>query len=498
MNPEILQLNNEKEKEIDIYNIYNQFKDEEPFYAGACLAGLDSEESWKIRNYLLEKGGIEGRRGVSQGLAGIDSSDSYKLRLELMPETPESTARGLAGDVSGKAWKIREELENKYLEMPGVAEGLAESLANIDNEKSWILREKLIPKVIYNVFEGLVGVNSERAWELRNKYKNEMPLAVANSLIGLEDNRANKLREELKINKDDGNLALLISRVGSNDDETWKLREELFSKNPFIVGTSLAGLKGEKANGFRNRLLDKISELKEQENPNEEEIKKVRKGLLQGLNSNYIFETLKNNYEIKEENIITLDSLPENLSAQLKSLGWPLEVQGSGRLLEDNKNFEICYPKGDVFYSWAVIIHELGHLKQDELSEDIKQENNESQRNLKKEKDAFSRGIERFEKYSPDILEYLEKEFANYKSKGKLPDFDSFNDLYKDFENVIKINEILGLAEDDNENLKFEKLKDAKISDFFERINRNKVGSIIETEMASAEILRIVKKIIIE
>ena len=53
MNPEILQFNNEKEKEIDTYNIYNQFKDEEPFYVGACLAGLNNEESWKIRNYLL-------------------------------------------------------------------------------------------------------------------------------------------------------------------------------------------------------------------------------------------------------------------------------------------------------------------------------------------------------------------------------------------------------------------------------------------------------------
>lgn len=294
MNPEILQFNNEKEKETDIYNIYNQFKDEEPFYVGACLAGLDSEEAWEIRNYLLEKGGLNGKRGVSQGLAGINSNDSYKLRFKLISEAPESTARGLAGDNNDEAWQIREKLETDYLNKSGVAEGLAESLANIDNEKSWELREKLIPRVIYNIFEGLVGVNSERAWELRNKYKNGMPLAVANSLIGLEDDRANKLRKELSINKDGGNLALLISQVGSNNDEIWKIREELFSKNLFIVGTSLAGLKGEKADKFRNRLLNKINELKEQENPNEDEIKKVRKGLLQGLNSNYIFEALKN------------------------------------------------------------------------------------------------------------------------------------------------------------------------------------------------------------
>lgn len=293
MNQEILHFDDKKNGEQEMFNIYNQFKDEDPFYTGACLAGLNNEESWKIRNYILENGGIEGKRGVSQGLAGIRSEDLYKLRWELLANAPESTARGLAGDNSDEAWQIREELETKYLDRPGVAEGLAESLANIDNEKAWTLREKLIPKVIYNVFEGLVGVNSEKAWELRDKYKSEIPLVVANSLIGLENERADKLREEFSKNKDCGSLAVLISRVGNDQDSTWALRETIFSENPFIVGTSLVGLSGEKANQFRNRLLDKINELKEQQEPDEEEIKKVRKGLLQGLNSNYIFEALK-------------------------------------------------------------------------------------------------------------------------------------------------------------------------------------------------------------
>ena len=297
MNREILQFNNEKEKELDIYSIYNKFKDEEPFYTGACLAGLNDLGAWKVRDYLLKNGGLNGKRGVVQGLAGLTSEDSYNLRNSLIEEAPESTARCLAGDNSAEAWQIREELEKKYIENAGVAEGLAESLAGMDNEKSWELRERLISKVIYNIFEGLVGVNSERAWELREKYKKEMPLAVANSLIGLEYERANKLREELSLNKENGRLALLISHVGSNSDLSWELRDELFEKNPFIVGSSLARLKGEKAEKFRNRLLNKIEELKGEENPNEEAINKVRKGLLQGLNSNYIFEALsKHNY----------------------------------------------------------------------------------------------------------------------------------------------------------------------------------------------------------
>lgn len=296
MNPENgLQFNIKKVKELDIYHIYNQFKEDEPFYTGACLAGLDTKEANKIRQDLLKNGGLDGKRGVAQGLAGINNEDSYKLRQGLMLEAPESTARGLAGDNSPEAWQLREEIENKYLDKPGVAEGLAESLAALDNEKAWELRKKLIPKVIYNVFEGLVGVNGERAWQLRDGYKDQLPLAVANSLIGLENERADKLREELNANKDGGMLASLISRVGSDSNDTWGLREELFFKNPFIVGTSLVGLQGEKADKFRSMLLVKIEELKTREEVDSEEIKKIRKGLLQGLNSNYIFEALKNN-----------------------------------------------------------------------------------------------------------------------------------------------------------------------------------------------------------
>src|SRR5680860_206771 len=116
------------------------------------------------------------------------------------------------------------------------------------------------------------------------------------------------------------------------------------------------------------------------------------------------FEKIEQNkIEIKKENIIALDELPKKISAKVLSLGWPLECQGSGRMLEDGKNLQIRYPHGDIFYSWNVIIHELGHLMQESANPNINASEDEAERNIEREKDAFVRGMERVKKFRPDI-----------------------------------------------------------------------------------------------
>ena len=150
-------------------------------------------------------------------------------------------------------------------------------------------------------------------------------------------------------------------------------------------------------------------------------------------------------YEVRKENIIPLLILPTNLPLDSKSLDWPLEVQGSGRVLEDGKNFEMRYPKGDLFYSWATIIHESGHLLQDELNPEIMGMADDDQKNLLKEQDAFERGLTRLKKYEPELLEWLENEFIKYTNQGLIPDFASFAELYDNFKKVIKINRTIRL-----------------------------------------------------
>jgi len=275
----------EQEQAIDIYKIYDRFKDEEPFYTGACLAGLDTKEAWGLRSYLSEQS-KDARRGVVQGLAGLTSNDSYEMRKAFLREAPESAARSLAGDDSETAWELREEIK-KHLGEPGVANGLAESLACMDTPRSWELRKELLQdeKVVSSILEGLAGVDSEEAWKLREQYVDEYPVFVAESLCTLYSERAMTMRNTI-VNIDEP--AVLGSYVGSNEEIAWDLRKRNFKINPFLVGTSLAGLVNDHADMMRRALL-----LKLEGDYEEEEKHKIRKGILQGLNSNYIFEAIK-------------------------------------------------------------------------------------------------------------------------------------------------------------------------------------------------------------
>jgi hypothetical protein len=273
------------EPKLEKYDTYNRFKEEEPFYVGACLAGLDTKEAWEIRLYLLGKG-LNGRRGVAQGLAGITTDNAYKLREDLLDEASESTARGLAGDDSERAWQMREKIK-EHINEEGVTQGLAESLANIDTPRAWAWRQELSGKEESTsaILEGLVGVDSEEAWALREKYIYEYPAFVAESLLGLSGKFVDGIRDRLKGIDEQ---ALLMSYTGSGEEAAWELRNKFIEINPFYVGTSLAGLDNERADTIRKKLMDQLVLFKS----DPVIYNKIRKGLLQGMNSNYIFESL--------------------------------------------------------------------------------------------------------------------------------------------------------------------------------------------------------------
>ncbi len=196
---------------------------------------------------------------------------------------------------------------------------------------------------------------------------------------------------------------------------------------------------------------------------------------------------------IIKENIIPLKALMpfEERTELFKELNWPLEIQGTGRTMENN-NFEIRYPKGDKFFSMAVIIHELGHLRQDEFIDFDQNEN----KNIQKEKDAYNRGWARLNKYYPEFLNNLELNFKEYKQKQKIKDFDSFKDLYDFLKGSIIINQALeNLGDEATAKEEIIALKKAGVDNFFDKINQNKVGKIIDETEADDIIFKIVKLI---
>lgn len=211
----------------------------------------------------------------------------------------------------------------------------------------------------------------------------------------------------------------------------------------------------------------------------------------------------KPKYSLKKENIIPLTDLPETLSKRRKSLGWPMEIQGTGRIVEGTNDFEIRYPKGDIFLSFGVVLHELGHLRQNELSPEldkIDKENNYDKYVEQKEQDAYKRGLERAEKYFPEVLEDINKKFQKYKKQGKLKKFLNFIDLYNFLQGSIDINKALVKIEDiDDEEevdkLGYEALKQIGIDKFFNEIKESRVNEKIDSDWIENFIIKMADKI---
>ncbi len=199
------------------------------------------------------------------------------------------------------------------------------------------------------------------------------------------------------------------------------------------------------------------------------------------------FNKEKSKFSIKEENIIALEKLMNypNNKELFEAFNWPLEIQGSGRIIENN-NFEIKYPKGDKFFSYAIIIHELGHLRQDELIY------LNYGTNIETEIDAFSRGWNRVFKYYPELIEKLESQFQEYKKQSKIEDFDSFKDLFDFLKGTININLSLEKVGDNcSAEEKIVALKQAGVDKFFDKINKNKVGELINEQEAKDFIIKV-------
>ncbi len=212
-------------------------------------------------------------------------------------------------------------------------------------------------------------------------------------------------------------------------------------------------------------------------------------------------------YTLLEANIIPLD---ENSAARerwkeffksLKEEGvdWPVEIQGCAHSDFEKKEFKVYYPVGDIFMSFAVIMHELGHLRQGEAvkrfaiktlgapkSDPVVEENND---NSETEKDAWERGFNRSKKYCPEVIFELESKFKQYKQDGKFAEFSNFSNFFDYIVRVfLKITDIHTKLGVNVENLVKECAglikEDLVTKDFFVKQDIWRTGEIIDRKEA--------------
>ena len=181
---------------------------------------------------------------------------------------------------------------------------------------------------------------------------------------------------------------------------------------------------------------------------------------------------------------------------RLKSFPWPVELQGKGEHRSGDSMYVIRYPKGDIFLSFATLIHELGHPRQHEHRADLQNGEQTHENLFAEEEDAWTRGWDRFAKANPELLEQLRQRFLKHVEGGDIEHVSSFEQLYQWIKDgALKMVEMQRVLFEDNEvdpSINFDRLanemEQAGVRDFLERYAEMRVGITIEDTDAQVAI----------
>lgn len=217
-----------------------------------------------------------------------------------------------------------------------------------------------------------------------------------------------------------------------------------------------------------------------------------------------------NKYKLPDGNIIALD---ENSEIRIKNkdyykglkeegINWPVEIQGTGQSDFEKKEFKVWYPAGDVFMSFAITIHELGHLRQGEIDDrfTVKElgspnpkELGETELHNEIEVDAWQRGLERAKKYCGGEWDKMDNKFQEYKKQGKYSNFNNYEEFFKYIsEAALTITKFNDEFEDNEELSEIEKgrilgkmiKKDSLVNEFFTKQEKWRTGEKINKDFA--------------
>ncbi len=185
------------------------------------LAGLTSARSWEWRKNLSPS---SVSHALLASIVGIDEKEAWDMRYRFLAERRHDNQASdyMLGNISGidsdRAWNFRESRENSRTRISPTS--MIASLKGLDSERSRMLREeyyekyKVSPLVTDSkdlfglgmpaIMESLAGIDSEWAWEVRDEVimklthagkENLIQAIVGPSLVGLTSPRVEKIRE---------------------------------------------------------------------------------------------------------------------------------------------------------------------------------------------------------------------------------------------------------------------------------------------------------------
>lgn len=226
-------------------------------------------------------------------------------------------------------------------------------------------------------------------------------------------------------------------------------------------------------------------------------------------------------YELPERNIIELDensiirkrNVDYYMGLKEQGIDWPVEIQGGGRSCYEKKEFEVAYPVGDVFLSFSVMLHELGHLRQGEINPLFADEElgspaptklGETEFHPDTEQDAWQRGMKRLKEYCPDFFKLIDNKFQQYKKSGKFSNFKNFEEFYNYVISVsLRVTSFNDELEDDKTITNMEKgrifgkiiKKDELTNDFFTNQEQWRTGEKADKNIFKEFVKKMAEKI---
>lgn len=150
------------------------------------LSGLDSEQSWDLRERLLgERRGQLGQdyelsRVVTKSVTGLADGRAWSLRREARRAAPVGALSSLLGVTDAESFRWRSE---SLRQAPKV---VMASLRGIFDDAAWNMR-RAVAHDCKEALDGLQGVDSEPAWSLRSASRDVWPSTVVKTLAGLAD-----------------------------------------------------------------------------------------------------------------------------------------------------------------------------------------------------------------------------------------------------------------------------------------------------------------------
>ena len=204
-----------------------------------------------LLEYFLDKGMATSK--IVESLAGLDSEKAWEMRERISQVGyRDGIVSSLTGLDSERAWEMRERFSKE-----GYGRLVVQSLAGLDSEKAWEMRERFMQNgYTTDVVQSLAGLDSERAWEMRERISQVGYTGDAvQSLTGLDSYQAWEMRDKF-FSQSGGRATIAQSLIGLDSERAWEMRERILQEGcTGDVAQSLAGLNSERAWKMRERLL---------------------------------------------------------------------------------------------------------------------------------------------------------------------------------------------------------------------------------------------------